>query len=234
MTAPPKRPSSQEGFFWKTKTLEEMSSAEWESLCDGCARCCLEKLEDEDTGKIYFTHVSCKLLDAGLCACKDYPNRSDKVPDCVRLTPENVRTLNWLPPSCGYKLVAEGRDLYWWHPLISGDPNTVHEAGVSVRGRVQGTEDEIPDEDLEDHIVQWPALLPKRARLKKRPQADRSTHCADTWTLTALCIERLPRLCGMHPCAQASAARQFALYGAPHMAIPSRRLWPRRTILRPT
>ena len=136
-----------------------MSSAEWESLCDGCARCCLEKLEDEDTGKIYFTHVSCKLLDAGLCACKDYANRSDQVPDCVRLTPENVRTLNWLPPSCGYKLVAEGRDLYWWHPLISGDPNTVHEAGVSVRGRVQGTENEIADADLEDHIVQWPALL---------------------------------------------------------------------------
>ena len=174
MTAQPKPhskpPSGQEGFFWKTKTLEEMSNAEWESLCDGCARCCLEKLEDEDTGKIYFTHVSCKLLDAGLCACKDYANRSDQVPDCVRLTPENVRTLNWLPPSCGYKLVAEGRDLYWWHPLISGDPNTVHEAGVSVRGRVQGTENEIADADLEDHIVQWPALLPKRARLKKRPQ----------------------------------------------------------------
>jgi uncharacterized protein len=150
MTARPKPPSGQEGFFWKTKTLEEMSNAEWESLCDGCARCCLEKLEDEDTGKIYFTH---------------------KVPDCVRLTPENVRTLNWLPPSCGYKLVAEGRDLYWWHPLISGDPDTVHEAGVSVRGRVQGTENEIADADLEDHIVQWPALLPKRARLKKRPQS---------------------------------------------------------------
>jgi uncharacterized protein len=169
MTVQPKRPSDQEGFFWKTKTLEEMSNAEWESLCDGCARCCLEKLEDEDTGKIYFTHVSCKLLDAGLCACKDYANRSDQVPDCVRLTPENVRTLNWLPPSCGYKLVAEGRDLYWWHPLVSGDPDTVHEAGVSVRGRVQGTENEIADADLEDHIVQWPALLPKRARLKKRP-----------------------------------------------------------------
>src|SRR4051795_13163840 len=169
MTAPPRPPSVQEGLFWKTKTLEEMSSAEWESLCDGCARCCLEKLEDEDTGKIYFTHVSCRLLDAGLCACKDYPNRSDQVPDCVRLTPENVRTLSWLPPSCGYRLVAEGRDLYWWHPLISGDPNTVHEAGVSVRGRVVGTEDEIPDENLEDHIVQWPALLPKRARGKKRP-----------------------------------------------------------------
>jgi uncharacterized protein len=170
MTAPPKRPSAQEGFFWKTKTLDEMSRDEWESLCDGCARCCLEKLEDEDTGQIYFTHVSCKLLDAGLCACKDYANRSDKVPDCVRLTPENVRTLNWLPPSCGYRLVAEGRDLYWWHPLISGDPNTVHEAGVSVRGRVEGTDEEIPDEDLEDHIVSWPALLPKRARLKKRPK----------------------------------------------------------------
>jgi uncharacterized cysteine cluster protein YcgN (CxxCxxCC family) len=169
MTAAPKPPSRQEGFFWKTKALEEMSDAEWESLCDGCGRCCLEKLEEEDTGKIYFTHVSCKLLDAGLCACKDYPNRSDQVPDCVRLTPDNVRTLNWLPPSCGYKLVAEGRDLYWWHPLISGDPNTVHEAGVSVRGRVQGTEAEIADADLEDHIVQWPALLPKRARLKKRP-----------------------------------------------------------------
>ena len=153
MTAAPKRPSPQEGLFWKTKTLEEMSSAEWESLCDGCGRCCLEKLEDEDTGKIHFTHVSCQLLDAGLCACKDYANRSEKVPDCVRLTAENVRTLNWLPPSCGYKLVAEGRDLYWWHPLISGDPDTVHEAGVSVRGRVQGTEIEIAEADLEDHIV---------------------------------------------------------------------------------
>ena len=120
-------------------------------------------------GKIYFTHISCKLLDAGRCACKDYASRSDLVPDCVRLTPENVRTLNWLPPSCGYRLVAEGRDLYWWHPLVSGDPNTVHDAGVSVRGRVQGTENEIADADLEDHIVQWPALLSKRARLKKRP-----------------------------------------------------------------
>src|SRR5207253_9516775 len=85
MTAPPKRSSGQEQFFWKTKTLEDMSDAEWESLCDGCARCCLEKLEDEDTGKIYFTHVACQLLDAGACSCKDYANRSDRVPDCVRL-----------------------------------------------------------------------------------------------------------------------------------------------------
>jgi uncharacterized protein len=170
MTAAPKKPSTQEGFFWKTKTLEEMSDVEWESLCDGCARCCLEKLEDEDTGKIYFTHIACRLLDAGLCTCKNYEHRSDKVPDCVRLTAQNVRTLNWLPPSCGYRLVAEGRDLYWWHPLISGDPNTVHEAGVSVRGRVVASEDEVLASDLEDHIVRWPGLLPKLARLKTRPK----------------------------------------------------------------
>lgn len=168
MTRPPEKPSDQKDSFWKTKTLEELSSAEWESLCDGCGRCCLEKLEDEDTGKIYFTHVACRLFDVGACGCSDYPNRSAKVSDCVRLTPENVRTLNWLPPSCAYKLVAEGRDLYWWHPLISGDPNTVHEAGVSVRGRVVATEDEVDDADLEDHIVRWPTLLPKRARMKRR------------------------------------------------------------------
>ena len=106
----------------------------------------------------------------GACACKDYPNRSAQVPDCVRLTPANVRTLNWLPPSCGYRLVAEGRDLYWWHPLISGDPDTVHEAGVSVRGRVQGIEGEISADEFQDHIVQWPKLLPKRAQLKRPPK----------------------------------------------------------------
>jgi uncharacterized cysteine cluster protein YcgN (CxxCxxCC family) len=155
--------------FWKTKTLEEMSPVEWESLCDGCARCCLEKLEDEDTGEIHFTHISCRLLDAGLCGCRDYPNRSQRVEGCVRLDPQNVRELTWLPPSCAYKLVAEGRDLYWWHPLISGDPNTVHEAGVSVRDKVVATEDEVAVEDLELHIVRWPAQLPRGARGRKRP-----------------------------------------------------------------
>ena len=130
-------------------------------------------LEDDGHRQdLFHLQTSCKLLDSGQknAPARTTQNRSEKVPDCVRLSPENVRTLNWLPPSCGYKLVAEGRDLYWWHPLISGDPDTVHEAGVSVRGRVQGTEDEIADADLEDHIVQWPALLPKRARLKKRPK----------------------------------------------------------------
>jgi hypothetical protein len=169
MAAVPKRPSQNEELFWKTKTLEQMSAPEWESLCDGCARCCLEKLECEDTGRIYFTHISCRMLDAASCGCKDYTNRAKHVADCVRLTPANVRTLSWLPSSCAYRLVAEGRDLYWWHPLLSGDPNTVHEAGVSVRGRVEGVEGEVSDAELEDHIVSWPALLPKRARLKKRP-----------------------------------------------------------------
>jgi uncharacterized cysteine cluster protein YcgN (CxxCxxCC family) len=144
---------------------------EWESLCDGCARCCLEKLEDEDTGKIYFTHVSCKLLDAGLCTCKDYGNRSDLVPDCVqayagkRPHPELAAAELRLQAGGGgaRSLLVASADL--------GRSQYGHEAGVSVRGRVQGTENEIADADLEDHIVQWPSHLPKRARLKKRPQS---------------------------------------------------------------
>ena len=155
-----------DGPFWRRKTLAEMTADEWESLCDGCGRCCLNKLEDEDTGRIHYTDVGCRLLDEQACRCHDYANRSAQVDDCVRLTPDNVRELNWLPPTCAYRLVAEGRDLYWWHPLVSGDPDTVHAAGMSVRGRVSGLEDAIPDEDLEDHIVQWPLRLPKRARHK--------------------------------------------------------------------
>jgi uncharacterized cysteine cluster protein YcgN (CxxCxxCC family) len=149
--------------FWKNKTLEEMSASEWESLCDGCGRCCLEKLEDEDTGQLYFTNVACRLFDSTSCTCRDYANRSKHVPDCVRLTPANVRSLNWLPPSCGYRLVAEGRDLYWWHPLVSGDPTTVIDAGISVRGRVKETDEDTPASELENHIVQWPGRIPKKA-----------------------------------------------------------------------
>jgi len=120
--------------FWKTKTLDEMSAAEWESLCDGCARCCLVKLEDEDTGELHLTRLSCALLDVGSCKCADYPNRFEKMPDCIQIDPEKVRTIEWLPPTCAYRLVEEGKDLQWWHPLVSGDPETVHQAEISVRG----------------------------------------------------------------------------------------------------
>lgn len=119
--------------FWETKTLEAMTAAEWEALCDGCGRCCLNKLEDEDTGEIVLTRLACALLDIGKCRCSDYPNRFAKMPDCINLTPEKVRSLSWLPASCGYRRVKEGRGLAWWHPLVSGDAETVHQAGISVR-----------------------------------------------------------------------------------------------------
>jgi len=119
--------------YWETKALEDMTPEEWEGLCDGCGRCCLNKLEDEDTGEIVLTRLACALLDIGKCRCSDYENRFAKMPDCINLTPEKVRTLSWLPSSCGYRRVKEGRGLAWWHPLVSGDPETVHQAGISVR-----------------------------------------------------------------------------------------------------
>ena len=120
--------------FWRRKQLGEMSAQEWESLCDGCARCCLLKLEDEDSGEVHLTRLACRLLDHGSCRCSDYPNRHARMPDCVAIKAEAVASLTWLPETCAYRLVADGKDLYWWHPLISGDPETVHQAGVSVRG----------------------------------------------------------------------------------------------------
>jgi uncharacterized protein len=152
--------------FWRTKRLDKLSDSEWESLCDGCGRCCLVKLEEEETDRTYFTDVGCRLLDGHTCRCRDYDNRTAKVDDCVRLTPQNILELGWLPPTCAYRLVAEGRDLYWWHPLVSGDAETVHAAGISVRGRLSGSEDDMTAEEAEERIVNWPLRIPKRARRK--------------------------------------------------------------------
>ena len=150
--------------FWRRKTLAQMTRAEWESLCDGCGRCCLNKLEDIDTGDTVFTDVGCRLLDTASCRCRDYARRREKVSDCVKLTPRNVPRIPWLPPTCAYRLLAQGRDLYWWHPLVSGDPDTVHAAGVSVRGRVKFSEEQVSDDDLERHVVSWPGKVPKAAK----------------------------------------------------------------------
>jgi uncharacterized cysteine cluster protein YcgN (CxxCxxCC family) len=138
--------------FWKTTKLGQMSQAQWESLCDGCGKCCLNKLIDDDTDELFFTNVACRQLDLRNCRCKDYANRHELVPDCIKLTPRNLGKIDWLPETCAYRLVRDGKDLPWWHPLIYGDPATVHRAGISVRGRAIS---ETKAGELEDHIVDW-------------------------------------------------------------------------------
>ena len=137
--------------FWEVKTLEQMSRAEWESLCDGCGKCCIHKLEDEETGELHATNVACRLLDRRSGRCTDYKHRKLYVPECVRLTPAKLKQLDWLPSTCAYRLLADGEDLPEWHPLITGDPESVHRAGQSVRGWTV-SEDEAGD--LEHHLVE--------------------------------------------------------------------------------
>ena len=145
----PKKP------FWKSTPLTEMTKEQWESLCDGCGKCCCIRLEDEDNGAIYITDVVCKLFDSQSCQCTDYKNRSIKVPDCVTLTPDNVEKLNWMPQTCAYRLIANGEDLPPWHHLVSGSKETIHDAGMSVQNAVI-SELAVDEEDHPHRIVIWP------------------------------------------------------------------------------
>lgn len=139
--------------FWKEKSLHQMNEQEWESLCDGCSKCCLEKLEDSETGEVSYTNIGCGLLDVDGCRCTNYANRTLYMPDCERLTPSNIAFLKWMPSTCAYKLLSEGKDLPSWHPLVSNDPESVHKAGMSIRGRAVDANEA---GYFEDHIVKWP------------------------------------------------------------------------------
>lgn len=140
--------------FWENIPLTKMNPREWEALCDGCGKCCLNKLEDEDTGKVAFTRVACRLLDDDSCQCGQYEIRKQFVPECVSLKPETIQDVAyWLPATCAYRLLNEGKPLNDWHPLVSGDPQTVHTAGISVRGWTV-PEFEVAEEDWEDFIIE--------------------------------------------------------------------------------
>lgn len=140
--------------FWETVPLNRMSPREWEALCDGCGKCCLNKLEDPDTAEVAFTRVACRLLDGETCRCSQYEIRKTIVPECVVLTPKTLPDIAyWMPRTCAYRLLHEGKVLYDWHPLISGDPDSVHKAGESVQGWTV-PEFEVPEDEWEDHIIE--------------------------------------------------------------------------------
>ena len=142
--------------YWETTPLERMTPAEWEALCDGCGKCCLNKLEDEDSGDVALTRVACRLFDDSTCLCSNYEMRRHYVPECVSLTPKTLdRALYWLPQTCAYKLLRLGKPLYSWHPLISGDPHSVQQAGVSVRGATV-SESSVHEDDWESHLIEEP------------------------------------------------------------------------------
>lgn len=138
--------------FWEQKNLHELTQDEWESLCDGCGRCCLHKLQDDETGKVFVSNVACRLLDLESCQCQDYVHRKQRVPDCTVLTVDKIDEFRWLPSTCAYRLLAEGRPLPEWHPLLSGNNSSVYDAGISICGRVISEDDA---DDLHLHITDW-------------------------------------------------------------------------------
>ena len=140
--------------FWEDKTLQELTPQEWEQLCDGCARCCLVKLENVETEELFFTNVHCRLLDRQACRCTQYPDRSSLVPDCIPLTQNNVDQLSWMPSTCAYRLRAQGKALPDWHPLVSGSRHTVHAAGISIRSYAV-SESEVQPTELTQHVLDW-------------------------------------------------------------------------------
>ncbi len=140
--------------FWETTPLSDMSASQWESLCDGCGRCCLHKVEDTDTHEIFYTSVACKLLNIDTCRCRHYRNRHDHVSDCIQLRKEHLGHLGWLPESCAYRRLDEGRKLPDWHPLITGDPDSVHRAGISVRGKIR-TGAGVSEDEYEENMIDW-------------------------------------------------------------------------------
>ena len=140
--------------FWKNKALSELNTEEWEALCDGCGRCCLVKLEDFDSNEVYFTNIACELLDTDESRCQNYKERFSAVDGCIRLSADNIEDIHWLPTSCAYRLRHEGEPLPDWHPLVSGDPNSVQAAGISVAGRVTSEAYVHPD-SFEEHVVYW-------------------------------------------------------------------------------
>jgi len=140
--------------WFNTVPLEDLSKQQWEALCDGCAKCCLHKLEDEDSGEIFYTRVRCRYLDEPSCRCKDYSRRSELMPNCIHLSRDNARDLTWLPSTCAYRLRAAGESLPHWHPLVSGDAASVHEAGISIKGRAISDEYVHPD-GYDEHVVNW-------------------------------------------------------------------------------
>ena len=142
--------------FWETKPLARMTRREWEALCDGCGKCCLNKLEDEDTGEVELTRVACRLFDDATCRCGRYETRHSFVPECITLSVHNIeKSLYWLPETCAYKLLWNGRPLYDWHPLISGTAQSVHDAGVSMQGRTV-SETAVDEATWEDHVIEEP------------------------------------------------------------------------------